>query len=106
MTFGNSQNCLVRSPSFVGVVPMAALLGPLAGIDFGGWCVSAYQVSRTASMSALTYLAALPKDCKLASLHAAMVCSWEEPAYYSIPGFGVYAIGRMQIIYFSQYIQL
>ena len=83
---------IVRSPPFVGVVPMAALLGPLAGIDFRGWCVSAYQVSHTASLSALTYLAALPKDCKLASLHAAMVCSWEEPAYYSVPGFGPFSL--------------
>ena len=60
----------------------------LAGFDwrialssFGGWL-------RRASGSSLAFLSSLPRDCKLATAHAALICSGEDMQYHRTPGFG------------------
>ena len=51
-----------------------------------------WQVTQRTSGAALAFLSGLPRDCKLASLHAAAVCMDQTPQYHTVPGFAPLAV--------------
>ena len=53
---------------------------------------SVAQHTAGAAGSALAFLSTLPRECKLATVHASAICAGENPAYYSTPGFGPFAV--------------
>ena len=60
-------------------------------IDWGVVGSTLWDVgSRTANIagSSLALLSTLPRECKLATVHASAICAGEDPIYYSTPGFG------------------
>ena len=64
-----------------------------AGFDWAGWAATAWDVAQRATTSGLAFMAALPRNCYLASAHAAMVCAETDPQYTTVPGFGPIALG-------------
>eukprot|EP00959_Pyramimonas_sp_CCMP1952_P203973 4265588-Pyramimonas_sp.AAC.1 len=64
----------------------------LSSIDWHGVGTTAWGwgswAATGAGKSSLALLATLPRECKLAWVHATAICSGEDPAYYSTPGFG------------------
>ena len=64
-----------------------------AGIDWAAWGAAAWGTAQRASTAGVAYLAGLPRNCYLASAHAAMVCAEIDTQYATIPGFGPIALG-------------
>ena len=70
---------------------MAAIWANLAALDWAQHLTTAWQFTQASSHAALAFLASLPGDCKLATLHTAMVCSGQAPEYIT-PGFGPFSL--------------
>ena len=70
---------------------MAGVWAHLPAVDWAQHLTTAWQFTQASSRAALAFLAALPGDCKLATLHAAAVCSGQAPSY-TTPGFGPFAL--------------
>ena len=70
---------------------MAQVWHYLAGVNWAQHLNTGWQQAQQFSTVAFAYLAGLPRDCKLATLHAALVCSGENPSYVT-PGFGPFAL--------------
>ena len=66
---------------------MDFVLAGLAAVDWSALGTATWGVARQASTSTLAYLAGLPRDCKLATMHAASICFDQNPTYHVIPGF-------------------
>ena len=67
---------------------MAGILATLGTIDWVDLGRTAWTWGRESSTSAAAFLAGLPRDCRLATMHAATICVGQEPQYYAVPGFG------------------
>ena len=68
-------------------------MAAVVGFDWVGWGATTWAVAQRAATSGLAFLAALPRNCALASAHAAMVCAERDVEYTTLPGFGPIAIG-------------
>ena len=82
---------------------MEWLLGLGAAVDWGAvrsavWGWGSYVVQGTghwaaqASRGATAFLIGLPRECQLASIHAAAICAGESPQYFTVPGFPPIAV--------------
>ena len=71
---------------------MAQVWTFLSGLDWSQHSSDAWQFAQSSRRAAFAYLAALPRDCTLASLHASMVCLGTDVAYYTTPGFGPFSL--------------
>ena len=67
---------------------MAGTAAVVGGIDWLGRAGSAWNWGQHAATSAQALLVGLPRDCRLAAQHAAMLCLGQDPQYYTVPGFG------------------
>ena len=67
---------------------MAGILATFASVEWLELGRATWTWGRESSVSAGAFLAGLPRDCRLATMHAATICVGQEPQYYAIPGFG------------------
>ena len=59
----------------------------LAQINWQQHVTQGWAWAKSQSSAGLAFLAALPRDCWSASMHAGLVCSGNVPEYFNIPGF-------------------
>ena len=64
-----------------------------AGFDWARWGAAAWDIAKQSATAGVAFLAGLPRNCYLASAHAAMVCTDMDPQYTATPGFGPFALG-------------
>ena len=67
---------------------MAGTAAVVGGIDWLGRAGVAWNWGQQAATSAQARLVGLPRDCRLATQHAAMLRPGQDPQYYTVPGFG------------------
>ena len=66
---------------------MANVFAHFAGVNWGQQAAAVWGWARQEGGHGFAYLQGLPRQCLLASAHAAMVCIGEPPSY-GVPGFG------------------
>ena len=70
---------------------MAQVWHYLTTVNWPQHLATAWHHADHSARAAVAYLATLPRDCKLASLHATLLCMGEVPAYVT-PGFGPFSL--------------
>jgi hypothetical protein len=70
---------------------MAQAWAALARVDWAQHLSIGWQLAQRSAQGAYAFLSVLPQDCKMASLHAALVCGGADPEY-NAPGFGPFSL--------------
>jgi len=70
---------------------MAQIWNYLTAANWPQHLATAWHYTDRSARAAFVFLAALPTDCKLASMHATLLCMGEVPTYVT-PGFGPFSL--------------
>ena len=66
---------------------MQAVINAVTSIDWSNHIPNAWNWAQVQSASGYAFVLGLPSSCKLATVHAGLVCAGQIPQYVPVPGF-------------------